>query len=260
MSYTLKPRDYKHKFVESYVAELVRAVNCGELAPRDLCRHLRAVRVVEKVGNQKRPSQVENLLAELAQLLTARKLSENAYYLLRRILLPEVLKTRATTYLTESEGEILREYIVGDLPKLEVYGELREAGFGLKYEQERPAEEVVDEADSPANRSCISQLPYMEKYYDILLEANQSGACNVGVLQRQTSLVAHILVEEKERPRRILKLYHELDDMALRYEITAEVKKALKNALRPEVIKINKSKRLQRASEAKVTTPVGDDA
>ena len=134
--YTLKQRDYKHKFVESYVAELVRAVNCGELAPRDLCRHLKAVRVVEKVGNQKRPSQVENLLAELAQLLTARKLSENAYYLLRRILLPEVLKTRATTCLTESEGEILREYIVGDLPNLEVYGELREAGFGLKYAQE----------------------------------------------------------------------------------------------------------------------------
>ena len=136
MSYILKPRDYKQQFVESYVAELVRTVNLGELAPRDLCRHLKAVRLVEQARPKKRPSQVENLFAELAQLLTARKLSERAYYLLRRNLLPEVIKTRTTTYLTQEEGLILREYIVGDLPNLEVYGELREAGFGLTYEQE----------------------------------------------------------------------------------------------------------------------------
>ena len=135
MSYTLKPRDYKRPFIESYVAELVRTVNVGELAPRDLCSHLKADRLVENASPQKRPAQVENLLAELAQLLTARKLSERAYYLLRRILLPEVVETRTTTYLTQEEGEILREYIVGDLPNLEVYGELREANFGLKYEQ-----------------------------------------------------------------------------------------------------------------------------
>lgn len=144
MSYVLKRRDYKLRFIESYVAELVRACNAGELAPRDLCNHLRAVRVVEKASPKKRSSQVENLLAELAQLLTARKLSENAYYLLRRILHEEVVKTRTTTYLTEAEGEILREYVAGDLPNLGVYGELRDAGFGLTYEQNGDPDWVPD--------------------------------------------------------------------------------------------------------------------
>ena len=150
MSYVLKPRNYKHQFIESYVAELVRTVNLGELAPRDLCRHLKAVRLVENASPKSRSAQVENLFAELAQLLTARKLSERAYYLLRRILLPVVVKTRTTTYLTEAEGEILREYVVGDLPNLEVYGELKEAGFGLKYEQEvAPEVEVEPEEEQP---------------------------------------------------------------------------------------------------------------
>ena len=150
MSYVLKPRNYKHQFIESYVAELVSTVNLGELAPRDLCRHLKAVRLVENARPKSRSAQVENLFAELAQLLTARKLSERAYYLLRRILLPVVVKTRTTTYLTEAEGEILREYVVGDLPNLEVYGELKEAGFGLKYEQEVEPEVAVAVAPEAA--------------------------------------------------------------------------------------------------------------
>lgn len=242
MSYILKPRDYKQQFVESYVAELVRTVNLGELAPRDLCRHLKAVRLVEQARPKKRPSQVENLFAELAQLLTARKLSERAYYLLRRIALPEVIETRTTTYLTQEEGEILREYIVGDLPNLEVYGELREAGFGLKYAQEV---EVEPETEAEQPKGHLFKLPFLVKYYDTLLNAISGNEVKYNQLDSQLELMVKVEISRGNVGEMLSRLYwldNELDVMWKHKEISRNAQSTLRAILEPEIAKLEKEK------------------
>lgn len=242
MSYILKPRDYKHQFVESYVAELVRTCNAGEIAPRDLCRHLRAVRLVEQANNKKRPSQVENLFAELAQLLTARKLSERAYYLLRRIALPEVVKTRTTTYLTQEEGLILREYILGDLPNLEVYGELREAGFGLTYEQETKVEEEV-ETKQP--KEHLFKLPFLVKYYDTLLGAISENEVKYNQLDSQLELMVKVEISHENVDGMLSRLYwldNSLDVMWKHKKISRNAQNTLRAILEPEITKLAKER------------------